>query len=120
MHLLSRCVCAPPRTLVLATSLALFAACGGGGGGSPAPAPRLSFGAPVYFTTGGAPAELQFADLDADGRLDALVADAAAGSLAFLAGSAAGFAAAVRTPTGFAADLVAAGDFDRDHDVDVV
>ncbi|MFY9233439.1 MAG: VCBS repeat-containing protein [Fimbriimonadaceae bacterium] len=80
-----------------------------------------AFSAAGSFTTGGqAPGSIQLADLDRDGRLDAVVANEDSGTVAFLAGTGSGtFGAPMLKTSGNNPDSISIGDLDGDGDMDV-
>lgn len=73
------------------------------------------------YTTGAGPRAVGTADLDGDGRLDAVVANTAAGTVTVLMGQVGGgFVMEGTYPAGAGPEGVAVGDWDRDGDPDVV
>src|SRR5215472_14825544 len=75
----------------------------------------LSFGPAVNFGVDGSPLGVALADLNNDGKLDAVTANYGAGSVSVLLGNGDGtFQAAQNIPVGANASTVAVGDFNGD------
>jgi len=93
---------------------------------TPAGASTATFAAPVSFNVGTSPQHVALADLNRDGRLDIITANASSNTLSMLANSTAigstvaSFAAAQSFSTGTQPTFITTADLNRDGVVDVI
>ena len=86
-----------------------------------APAAALSFAAPAYSSTENAPVALAVADMNGDGVLDVVTADAIASTVSVLLGDGTGgFSAARHVSTGADPSDIAVADLDGDGSPDLL